>query len=90
MPVSLYSNEEIRCEIRSNQTHGIEAVFGRTGFSGNRSPVTNQLRNGLRLGQGMGAKVDLPGKEKGVEFMELDEMHKYVGSKKLLLNLDSF
>ncbi|KAA6332593.1 hypothetical protein EZS27_018911 [termite gut metagenome] len=29
-----------------------------------------------------GAKVDLPRKEKGVEFMELDEMHTYGGSKK--------
>ncbi|KAA6345553.1 hypothetical protein EZS27_006911 [termite gut metagenome] len=29
-----------------------------------------------------GSKVDLPKKEEGVEFMELDEMHTYVGSKK--------
>ncbi|KAA6342458.1 hypothetical protein EZS27_009788 [termite gut metagenome] len=29
-----------------------------------------------------GATVDLPKKEEGVAFMELDEMHTYVGSKK--------
>jgi transposase-like protein len=29
-----------------------------------------------------GATVDLPKKEERVEFMELDEMHTYVGSKK--------
>jgi transposase-like protein len=29
-----------------------------------------------------GSKVDLPKKEEGVEFMELDKMHTYVGSKK--------
>ncbi|KAA6343534.1 hypothetical protein EZS27_008788 [termite gut metagenome] len=29
-----------------------------------------------------GAQVDLPGKEEEVAFMELDEMHTYVGSKK--------
>jgi hypothetical protein len=35
-----------------------------------------------------GATVDLPKKEKVVAFMVLDEMHTYVGSKKLLLDLD--
>ncbi|KAA6315874.1 hypothetical protein EZS27_033733 [termite gut metagenome] len=29
-----------------------------------------------------GTQVDLPKKEEGVAFMELDEMHTYVGSKK--------
>ncbi|KAA6316631.1 hypothetical protein EZS27_033087, partial [termite gut metagenome] len=29
-----------------------------------------------------GAQVDLPKKEERVVFMELDEMHTYVGSKK--------
>ncbi|KAA6337394.1 hypothetical protein EZS27_014512, partial [termite gut metagenome] len=32
-----------------------------------------------------GATVDLPKKEERVEFMELDEMHTYVGSKKTTL-----
>ncbi|KAA6317053.1 hypothetical protein EZS27_032734 [termite gut metagenome] len=34
------------------------------------------------------SQVDLSGKEEGVEFMELDEIHTHVGSKKLLLDLD--
>jgi transposase-like protein len=32
-----------------------------------------------------GAQVDLPGKEEGVEFMELDEMHTHVGSKNTIV-----
>ncbi|KAA6310854.1 hypothetical protein EZS27_037917 [termite gut metagenome] len=78
----IIGSEEIGCEISRNRTQGIETAFGRIGFPDNRSPVTNQLWNGLRLGQSMGAQVDLPGKEEGVAFMELDEMHTYVGSKK--------
>ncbi|KAA6332017.1 hypothetical protein EZS27_019438 [termite gut metagenome] len=83
MPVSLYGSKEIRCEISRNQTHGIETVFGRTGFSGNRSLVI-QISYGTVYAwvKEWGAKVDLPKKEEGVEFMELDEMHTYVGSKK--------
>ncbi|KAA6312357.1 hypothetical protein EZS27_036697 [termite gut metagenome] len=36
-----------------------------------------------------GSQVDLPKNTENVECMELDEMHTYVGSKKLLLDLDS-
>ncbi|KAA6345215.1 hypothetical protein EZS27_007191 [termite gut metagenome] len=88
MPVSLYGRKEIGYKIGRNPTHDIGDVFGRIGVSGDRSLVTNQLRNGLRLGQEMGAQVDLPKKEEDVECMELNEMHTYVGSKKLLPNLD--
>ncbi|KAA6341377.1 hypothetical protein EZS27_010811 [termite gut metagenome] len=35
-----------------------------------------------------GSQVDLPKNTENVEFRELDEMHTYVGSKKLLLDLD--
>ncbi|KAA6333903.1 hypothetical protein EZS27_017730 [termite gut metagenome] len=35
-----------------------------------------------------GSQVDLPKNTEIVEFMELDEMHTHVGSKKLLLDLD--
>ena len=35
-----------------------------------------------------GSKVELPKSENPVAVMELDEMHTYVGSKKLLLDMD--
>ncbi|KAA6333669.1 hypothetical protein EZS27_017945 [termite gut metagenome] len=41
-----------------------------------------KLRNGLRLVKKWVSQVNLPKKEKDVEFMEPDEMHTYVGSKK--------
>ncbi|KAA6339897.1 hypothetical protein EZS27_012208 [termite gut metagenome] len=44
-----------KSDVKSAETgQSIGIVFGRIGFSGNRSLVTNQLWNSLRLGQGMG------------------------------------